>query len=182
MSDKRRALVIANSNYESPALRRLTAPVQDAQELAVVLKDPAIGAFEVQTLLDETSVVISQAIEEFFVFSEPKPDDFLLLYFSGHGITDDQGQLYFATRDTNLVRQHIRRATAVGAEFVNAMMRRSRSRRQALVLDCCHSGAFAETMRMKGEALPAMDTYFQGQGRMVAHRLHGHAVLARRYR
>jgi uncharacterized caspase-like protein len=166
MSEKRRALIVANFDYQDPALRRLTAPARDAEELARVLENPAIGGFEVKTLLNEKAATVSQAVEDFFVFADPKPDDFLLLYFSGHGITDEEGQLYFATTDTQLVRQTVRRASAVGAEFVDAVMRRSRSRRQVLLLDCCHSGAFAGGMRLKGE-LPGLATHFQGKGRMV---------------
>lgn len=166
MSERRRALIVANFDYQDPALRRLTAPARDAEELARVLENPAIGGFEVKTLLNEKAATVSQAVEDFFVFADPKPDDFLLLYFSGHGITDEEGQLYFATMDTQLVRQTVRRASAVGAEFVDAVMRRSRSRRQVLLLDCCHSGAFAGGMRMKGE-LPGLATHFQGKGRMV---------------
>jgi WD40 repeat protein len=167
MTEKRRALIVANSDYLDIAFRRLSAPVEDARELARVLGSPSIGAFEVETLLNERSSAVNHAIEDFFVFSDPKPDDFLLLYFSGHGITDEDGQLYFATSDTQMVRQSVRRVTAVGAEFVNATMRRSRARRQVLVLDCCHSGAFAEAMSVKGQALPGVETHFQGKGRIV---------------
>ncbi len=167
MTERRRALIVANSDYADTAFRRLTAPVEDARELARVLSNPSIGAFEVETLLNEKSGAVNQAIEDFFVFSEPKPDDFLLLYFSGHGITDEEGQLYLATSDTQMVRQSIRRVTAVGAEFVNTTMRRSRARRQVLMLDCCHSGAFAEAMSVKGQPLPGVETHFQGKGRVV---------------
>jgi hypothetical protein len=70
----------------------------------------------------------SRPIEDFFVFSEPKPNDFVLLYRSGHGITDEEGHVYLATNVTQLVRQSIRRVTAVGAEFFNSKMKRSRAR------------------------------------------------------
>jgi hypothetical protein len=167
MSERRRALIVANFDYTDTVLRQLSSPAQDAKELARVLRNPSIGGFEVETLINEKAAHVSEAIEEFFVFSDPKPEDLLLLYFSGHGVTDEEGQLYFATSDTQLVRQRVRRATAVGADFVNLVMRRSRSRRQVLLLDCCHSGAFAEGMRIKGHGMPGIETHFQGKGRMV---------------
>jgi hypothetical protein len=167
MSEKRKALIVANFDYQDPALRRLTAPSRDAAALERVLKDPAIGGFEVETLLNETSSRVSQSMEEFFRFSNPKPEDLLLFYFSGHGLTDEDGQLYFATADTRLVGQNLRGTTAVGAEFVNHVMQRSRSRRQVLLLDCCYSGAFAEALRAKGDRQSGVARHFQGEGRMV---------------
>jgi uncharacterized caspase-like protein len=171
MSELRRALIIANSDYQNPCFRGLVSPARDAEELARVLRDASIGGFEqVTTLLNETAAIVSHAIEEFFIFSDPKQDDLLLLYFSGHGVVDEEGHLYLATADTQLVRQSVRRSSTVAAEFVDNTMRRSRSRRQVLVLDCCHSGAFAEGMRVKGELLPPLETHFraiQGKGRVV---------------
>jgi uncharacterized caspase-like protein len=167
MSDRRRALIVANFKYQDPGLRHLTAPAQDAKELARVLSNPLIGGFEVETIENARSAVVSHVVEEFFVFSDPRPGDLLLFYFSGHGVTDEEGQLYLATTDTQLVRQSVRRASAVGAGFINSVMQRSRARRQVLILDCCHSGAFAEGMRIKGVPLAGLDTHFQGKGRMV---------------
>ena len=167
MSDRRRALIIANFDYQDPAFRRLTAPAQDAKELERVLKDPAIGGFEVKTLVNQTAADVNRDVEDFFIFSDPKPDDLLLLYFSGHGITDEEGRLYFATVDTQLVGQKVRGSSALRADFVNDLMSKSRSRRQVLVLDCCHSGAFAERMRLKGGTLPGLETHFQGKGHIV---------------
>lgn len=87
MNENRRALVVANFEYQDPILRRLASPAEDAKELAAVLRNPAIGGFEVETLLNETAARVSQKVEEFFVFSDSRPDDLLLLYFSGHGVT-----------------------------------------------------------------------------------------------
>jgi hypothetical protein len=75
--------------------------------------------------------------------------------------------LYFATIDTQLVQHNVRRATAVGAHFVNEMMSRSRSRRQILLLDCCYSGAFKDGMLAKGDRRVGAGDQFQGQGRVV---------------
>jgi hypothetical protein len=167
MGGSRKALIVANFDYQEAALRRLSAPLQDAEALASVLGDGVVGGFEVTSLLNQSSSLVSQAIEEFFRFSNPKPDDLLLFYFSGHGITDEDGRLYFATADTRLAGQNVRGATAVAAEFVNDVMRRSRSRRQVLLLDCCYSGAFAEAMRAKGGDQVGAARHFQGEGRMV---------------
>jgi uncharacterized caspase-like protein len=165
MGAKKSALIIANSEYEDPTLRQLVAPAQDAEALAGVLQDPAIGGFEVQTLLNAPWHQACETIEAFF--EDRERDQLLLFYFSGHGITDDDGLLYFAAPNT----QHKRlRSTAVGARWVNDIMIQCRSRRQVLLLDCCHSGAFARTKAAgavgTGQQFEA-STRDEGRGRVV---------------
>ena len=138
MTERRLALIIASYEYQDPDLRRLVAPAQDAEALARVLEDPAIGGFEVQTLLNEPSHEANRTIEAFF--TERKRDDLLLLYFSGHGIKGNWGRLYFATTDT---RYKTPRTTAIPARLVNEVMGDSRSRRRFY----CWTVAIAEPLR-----------------------------------
>jgi Caspase domain len=165
MSEAKSALIIANCRYEHQDLRQLAAPEQDAESLTRVLGDPAIGGFQVRTLINEPSHKLNLEIESFF--DDRKCDDLLLLYFSGHGIKDADGQLYFATIDTQLIQHNVRRATAVAAHFVNEVMSRSRSRRQILLLDCCYSGAFKEGMLAKSDKRVGSGEQLGGQGRVV---------------
>jgi hypothetical protein len=137
----RNALIVASSDYADPELRRLQAPASDAQALGAVLRDPAIGGFEVRTLLDRPTHEVALAVEDFF--ADRQPDDLLLVHFSCHGIKDEDGELYFAMADTLLRRLA---ATAVAANFVNQRMTRSRSKRVVLLLDCCYAGAFERGM------------------------------------
>ena len=164
MDETRRALVVATSEYEHAGLRQLVAPAQDAEALERVLADPEVGGFHVTTLLNRPALEISLAIEKFFL--NRKREDLLLLYYSGHGLRDDDGQLYLTAVNTQLIdRVRPLRATAVGASFVRDVMRDSSSRRQVLVLDCCYSGAFANALREKGgAALTIRDEFKQGRG------------------
>ncbi|HDD25027.1 MAG TPA: caspase family protein, partial [Chloroflexi bacterium] len=96
----RYALIIASWEYEDRRLKRLVAPPQDAEALARVLEDQNIGGFDaVEVLLNRSSHEVNRAIEAFFI--ERERDDLALLYFSGHGIKDGWGRLYFATPDTD---------------------------------------------------------------------------------
>jgi hypothetical protein len=52
----RSALIVANDRYSDQGLRRLRAPATDAEHLAAVLRDPAIGDFDVRTLLNEPAL------------------------------------------------------------------------------------------------------------------------------
>lgn len=162
MTEKRFALIIANNQYEDVDLRQLIAPAQDAKALERVLKDPSIGGFEVKTLLNETKYRVDQETELFFANREH--DDLLLLYFSCHGIKDNDGKLYFATSDT---KRKLLKSTAVRADFVNEVMEYSRSRRQVLLLDCCYSGAFARGMMAKADKTIGIKERFKGSGRVV---------------
>jgi tetratricopeptide (TPR) repeat protein len=165
MQGRRFAILIANSNYADPELSRLMAPADDAADLARVLQDPDICGFQVQICKEQPAYKLSREIERFF--DDRQHDDLLLLYFSGHGIKDLDGQLYFAAADTELNRHQVRRSTAISAQFVNEIMSRSRSRRQLVLLDCCHSGAFKEGMLKKGSLDAGAIEQLQGLGRVV---------------
>ena len=154
------ALIIGNSEYQDPTLARLVTPNEDVNDLAEVLRAPEIGEFdEVTTLVNEPSANIRLEVESFF--AEKKPDDLLVLYFSGHGVRDDQGQLYLAVKDT---RHNRLRATAIPAAFITDGMDHSRSRRQVLILDCCHSGAFAQGIKGATGASVGTASAFEGTG------------------
>ena len=162
MDGKRSALIVASYEYEDPGLQLLRAPARDAEALARVLRDPEIGGFEVHTVLNQPAHVANLAVEEFF--AERRPDDLLVLHFSGHGVKDDSGELYFATTDTQLRRLG---ATTLSAGFVNRQMSRSRSRRVVLLLDCCYAGAFERGMVPKADKAVHVEEQFGGRGRAV---------------
>ena len=148
MSGQRKALIIANDEYDHEELRDLLAPAADAKALGRVLGDRQIGDFTVQVMRNKPAHVIQAQIEE--LFSESRGDDVLLLHFSGHGLKSESGELFFAASNTRPDRL---RATAVSADFVQRCMRDSRSRSVVLLLDCCYGGAFAQgvTVRAAGD-------------------------------
>jgi formylglycine-generating enzyme required for sulfatase activity len=156
------ALVIANTEYQDANFAKLTAPGKDAEEFAHVLRDAELAAFEdVQVLLNEGESKIRRSIARFF--AERKRDDLLLLYFSGHGIRNGQGQLFLAANDTEI---NILEATGIPADFITYAMNNSRSQRQLLILDCCNSGAFSYGSKSASAVGKSMGiaTAFEGSG------------------
>jgi uncharacterized caspase-like protein len=156
------ALVIANTEYQDASFAKLTAPGKDAEEFAHVLREPDLGAFDdVQVLLNQEESKIRRAIGRFFV--NRNRDDLLLLYFSGHGVRNDQGQLFLAASDTEIT---ILDATGIPADFITQSMNNSRSQRQVLILDCCNSGAFAHGSKSASAIGKSMGiaTAFEGSG------------------
>jgi Caspase domain len=159
---RREALIVAADAYEDPKLRALRAPARDAQELARVLGDPAVGDFRVGTSLNEPDHVVRRKLSEFF--RNRSRDDLLLLHVACHGLKDEDGTLYFATSNTAV--EHLE-ATAIPSEFVNRQMTKSRSRRIVLLLDCCFGGAFARGLVHRAGDNVAIKEEFEGQGRVV---------------
>jgi uncharacterized caspase-like protein len=160
----RLALIIANGNFDDPKLSRLSTPIRDAEALAEVLRNPDIGNFDVTLLIDESESEIRRAIGRFY--ARRKRDDLLLLYYSGHGIRDAHGDLYLATKDTDM---DIAGASSLDAGFVRDQIDKSQSRRNVVVLDCCHSGAFGKAKSALGESVGTKDA-FEGSG-------HGRVIL-----
>lgn len=161
MTEKKYALLIASFEYDDPYFRRLEAPAQDVKALARVLGDPAMGGFgDVKILPNAPSPQLLRGIEDFL--ADRTPEDLLLLYFSGHGVKDEGGRLYYATKDTlhnRLV------STALPAYQVNHLIEQCRSRCKILVLDCCYSGAFSKAFLAKGgQTVGVMEEFKQGEG------------------
>ena len=154
------ALIIGNSRYDDPGLARLTTADVDVREVAGVLRTPEIGQFdEVVELPDEGLAVVRRSIARFF--SQAKKDDLLVFYFSGHGVKDENGHLYLAVRDTE---PQLLAGTSIEAAFITAQMDRSSSKRQVLILDCCHSGAFAYGAKAGAAQVVGTGPAFEGTG------------------
>ncbi|WP_448623720.1 caspase family protein [Geodermatophilus sp. URMC 64] len=162
MAPQRKALLVATYGYQDPGLRRLAAPAHDAEALADVLRDPDVAGFDVTVLLDEPAHVVGEAIGDFYAGC--RRDDLTLLYFSGHGLKDDDGRLYLAMTNT---RRDALLFTGLPAASISDAMDGCPSRRKVLVLDCCYSGAFPAGRTAKAD--PAVHTLerFQGRGRAV---------------
>lgn len=158
------ALVIGNNKYNDPKLAQLQTPQADAQALARVLKSKRIGGFdEVILLNNQTDAQIRRAISAFL--ANKKPDDLVLLYFSGHGVLDGRGNLFLALKNTDVGALN---ATAISSSFLSYEMDNCRSRRQILILDCCHSGAFARGAKAATQKAVTEATFEGGgSGRVV---------------
>ncbi len=160
----RSALIIANTEYIDPGLAQLTAPGKDAEDFARVLQDKEICAFdEVNVLLNQPEYIVRGTIDEFF--DQKKPDDLLVLYFSGHGVRDELGSLYLAVKNT--IRTRLR-STAIKSDYIREAMDQSRSKRQVLILDCCNSGAFSQgTKAATGVSIGIASAFEAGYGRII---------------
>ena len=135
------ALLIGNSHFNDAALARLAAPENDVVALREVLRNPQISGFETSLVLnagmDEARTAVARH------FQNRDPDDLLLFYYTGHGLRGDDGELYLSLPQTDSATPS---AISLEASYVRGQMDRSRSQRQVIILDCCHSGAFAQDL------------------------------------
>jgi formylglycine-generating enzyme required for sulfatase activity len=160
----RYALLVGVSNYDAD-FTALPSAVKDVKALQRILLNPEIGGFfdaDVTALVDCDQQEIQRAV--FRLFNDRKPDDLLLFYFSGHGVTDNRSDFYLASKNANKKELDI---TAVPAANIHIQMNKSRSQRQVVILDCCHSGAFSKGMTAKDGGTVNVLPKLGGEGRAI---------------
>ena len=159
---RRLALVVATTEYDDTRLERLAAPLEDALRLARALDH--FGDFEVDTLVNAEAQTVQRRFERFCKTGRNRQDT-LFVYLTGHGVKDDDGNLYFALRDTD---RDLLRTTALSADLLGAILNESPARSQILMLDCCYSGAMARALRPKGTGdVDLLGAFGGGRGRVV---------------
>lgn len=146
---RRRALLIATSEYSEKSLDNLPAAKNDLIALDAVLGDPEIGNFTVTPLLNITKEAAERQIEQVFKI-EAEPDDFLILYITGHGVLDDGQSLWFALKNYS---KDSHRASALEARWIRNILEVSRSNRQLIIIDTCFSSMFVGS-----KAVPTIDS------------------------
>ena len=159
---KKLALLIGVSEY-GEGFEPLSAPPKDVAAFQQVLQNPELGGFDqVTPLHNPNPTEMRMAIERLFASSGR--DDLLLLFFSGHGITDDSFRLYLTTR---LSSKDSFRSTSVDARFIQDLSDGTYAKRQVIILDCCYSGAFAEGWQRKGDVKVEIERELGKEGRVV---------------
>ncbi len=158
---KKVALLIGVSEY-GEGIPSLSAPLNDVAAMKRVLENPHMGGFdEVTTRFNPDLPAMQKAVQQ--IFANCRKDDLVLLFFSGHGITDDNNRLYLATKGTS---KDYYKATSVPASFIQDVSLESYAKRQVIVLDCCYSGAFAEGWQTKSVGIE-LEKELGAEGRVV---------------
>lgn len=138
-----RALLIGNSKYAHPdgGMAELRGPHHDVQHLQRALTHSDFGLFapaDVDVREDLTADELSDALSE--AADSSRPDDVLLIYYSGHGERLGAAQqLGLLGVDVPFDRRHNR---ALPSALLRDWLEAARARSTILVLDCCYSGQF----------------------------------------
>ncbi|MEW6078694.1 MAG: caspase family protein [Thermodesulfobacteriota bacterium] len=153
-SDKWAILIGVNRYHES--LGPLKYAVNDCRRIAEILKQGQDGfsADHVLLLTDDqpedrrpTYANIHSWLASWL--SQPKEDDTVLVYFSGHG-RDLGGKCYLAPGDATLHTMHV---TGIPVAHVQDILARCAARQKILILDACHSGAGKDVAAMPGSIM-----------------------------
>jgi len=162
------ALLIGVSEYE-PGLERLPSAVNDVMAMQQVLTNPEMGEFadaDVTVLQNPDRQTMETAI--YNLFANRAREDLVLFYFSGHGVLDDGGEFYFASRSTRKDSQgRLVPPTAVAARSVRDWMEQSRSQYKVIILDSCFSGAFAKGVKAKDSGSVNPEQFLGGKGTAI---------------
>ena len=138
MSERRYAVLIAGSQFpDEPKLQPLRCPENDVDGLHEVLSSKTYGDFTDALVLKnvphyEALLKINQ------VLKRAEKEDFVLIYYSGHGKLDMAGRLHLATFNTTV---DALEATSIPVESIRNYVDVSPCSKVALMLDCCFSGA-----------------------------------------
>ena len=160
------ALVVGTSNFRGSKLN-LRYPDKDATAFAEALRlsgTPLFGEnMEIKLLTTSADpyprkAEIAKALADFA--EKSNPNDILLLYFSGHGITypdnSEKGQFYYLTTDIlddKLDDPITRNTLAIGQDTLQKWIRNVKALKRILILDACNSGKVVQSLEPGQKAL-----------------------------
>jgi len=144
VAEHRYAVLIGNATFpHAPKLQTLQAPPYDVDDLNAVLTLSDRGQFDQAFVLtNEPHYEAEKKINR--ILSQARENDFVLIYYSGHGKLSRAGHLYLASYNTVL---DTLESTAISAETIKKCIEVSACNRIVLILDCCFSGAFSDVFQ-----------------------------------
>jgi len=144
---KKWALVVGIDDFTDDRIPHLKYAVKDSTDFVTYLEDPKGGRFDpshVQHLTNDKATL--EAIREAIgnLRANAKPDDLVVLYFSGHGSPrdiDPNGVSYILTHDTDLENSATLYASSLQMiDLVQLVNREIKAHNVVLFLDTCYSG------------------------------------------
>ncbi len=139
---KRYAIVVGINDYNDTAISDLSKARNDAKATGKILKE--IGQFDQVFMMTDdigrndpenlypTKLNIEEKIESILRFSTP--DDLIVFFFSGHGISDYEENGYLITVDTLADRKH---GTALKVDWIVGRFKDKKIKKSLLILDAC---------------------------------------------
>ena len=151
MPDPKRSscILIGVSRYEN--LPQLPAAQRNLAQLKAVLADPAIWGVPSENLHLIHNPQSADIILNKITAAAKSSTDALLVYYAGHGLSDENGRLLLALPSSS----ETSRDVTVAWDRVDAAIRRSDSARQIVLLDCCYAGLALEDSGSSPELLEA---------------------------
>jgi len=150
---KRWAVLIGVNQYQDTKLSSLKYAVNDVKDVYSALTDPQVGSFDkerIHLLIEDSeqtptlgeSVLKEPTFPNIWdslnsVVKTAQPGDKIFIYFSGHGI-EENNQTWLLASDSRL---SMLDRTAIQLDEVNRILSECQADSKILILDACHSGA-----------------------------------------
>jgi hypothetical protein len=131
------ALLIAESDYSNSSWNKLP---NVERELGQVKEALASQGFKVSLIKNVPGRDLFQKINEFISQSFDK-DSRVIVYFSGHGATDDKGNGYLVGIDAPSDTDSKFRLYTLPMQVIKALASQSRAKHTLFVFDSCYSGS-----------------------------------------
>lgn len=142
ITEESQAILIGSATYESSGLHDLPAVSNNLIDFYSALTDSTLCGFKTENVhlvprprLPDVGITVENAAR--------RATDVLLVYYAGHGIPMDGGELYLALHTTM---PEYAAYTALRFNLVRNAIANSPARNRVLILDCCFSGRAIEAM------------------------------------
>lgn len=137
-----RVILVGTSKYQDDDLPDIAPVTNNVRALASIFRDPEWGALDeasCHTLINanrhDATLQIARWCRE--------AEDVLVVYFTGHGLIGNNGELLLAFTDTDY---GLSEFSALPVEQLRRALFNSPARTKVLILDCCYSGRAIPTM------------------------------------
>lgn len=168
--------VPANQTMTDAQFTHLASPADDARALHQFLA--AQSGYEVEDpLLDEDATLagILRAVDRLRKRCR-QGGQTALIYFSGHGVTDDEDRTFLVPHDA---RRDDLFASALWSKTLNGVLEEFTNSRLVMLLDACHAGGTIGVGGAKSSALPGFDPGALASGSTPASRFVVASCMAR---
>ena len=162
------AFVVGVSNYDDEGLDDLPNATNDAWAVAEMLKN-APGGFPAENLVllsdgemasnrKPTRSIVLRHLNAHLALTGP--EDTLLVYFAGHGVTED-GELFLLPADA--AAGAVKLTGISYAEFMKGI-EGCRAKRKIVILDACHSATGRSVHPMSQAAIAEIEHHSEAEG------------------
>ncbi|MFE9575758.1 caspase family protein [Nocardia sp. NPDC006044] len=140
-----RALLIGVAEYDDDEFRNVPAALNSVRALKNILTDPNLCGWpkECVTVIEDPHrpIDVGRPLRKFAL--DATEADTLLVYFVGHGVLNELGELCLVLKETE---QSDVDFSGLEYDKLRAHLKNSQARTKIVILDCCHSGKAIEAL------------------------------------
>jgi hypothetical protein len=160
-----RAILIGVSAYEYAEFPPIRAARNSLQAMRTLLSDPALCGWPPERITIIPNPISAQDLAIQIADLAEETTGVLLLYYVGHGVLADEGELCLTVTSTLPNRQKI---SGLPWETIAYILRNCPARSRLAILDCCFAGRAIEALTSHGDATLADITHVEGAYMLTA--------------